>query len=1207
MEVVMFIRTIILLSFAGFVSVAQTPVPTNFTFPVPVTFTAGLHNFDMVANELGMNIVYPSGSGIRYALVGVNGRLISDMEVVPNVSGNIRPSISSHVRNGIEELHIAYRSSDTIYIRRSTDGGLSWTTPQNNFRLAQTSASTNRLQMAADGDYVHVTWDTGTDEEVLYARYNLLQANWDEFMNLTDEATQIANGDTIIVYHGSLPDITISEKNGTKRVHVVFINERKIVNPRLTTDSTCTMWEGDSLLFQQTVERSAIITSGNLDWQPSDIMIFYDENPCPITGANRHGSAIATYPAIAATDSLWVVQSSKNHNWIAQSQLQWVLYHNSSAKPADYSDPPHQNGKTNWSGYYTFHHSCFYNKRDKVFQWVRRFPDGNIHVTRVNETGATTTGYTLETGSFPRGAANLVNGALILWNDSLWKGFRQTWDIEESFTLQTNVTGKSRVKQGYQLSLASSVTATVFDTLILADSSQLTLQPNSKIIIKDKGMVYVASGATLNLNNASIEMESDSAFLILPDANALRGVGSISGGRIILRNGLTVHQGDTLTFSGGTRFACDGQSVPSRINVKGRLLFTGGYTQFIFDNCIDSIFADSGRITVSESVYLVHLPDVVIWPNASLEAYGALNDSCFFQFRGLANCDVYGKIIAEFSVFEHSPIDTISYWKGLLVAYASGLVQLTSCYLRDIYIVPGGGGSALHLYQASNENNKVSKTVFQRYAAPNQPKEGDGILLQPGGSTSRLAILCCDVYPDWWVGVSAINSDVYLQLSRIHDNRIGLALTSAYSTLFENCIENHLDAGIHAYSSGISFGDPYSIPGNNRIVANDTVQVNLTYGAWAEGGSPIGYGSNNISHGDDNKRRVAFGLGSTAQIMFNWFGQPDSGNTFSFARKQAYFSYDRTLFVTHDSILTTIVHPECSFSCDELPSGPFFKAPSIPYATYPGQLYHFARNGNFHEVYRFLTSYVQNAPSARVFAAFAAHTLERIHVTRFPDSVSVSSGRLFGFLQSQYNAASNDLNKSGVMMVWANALFTMGNFSQAESKANQLRSQFSTTPYSHGALPLLQLIAMAKRDTVQMNSVISDMVQGGYSDTDIRRALAMKRGYLRVMPYSMLPKTNTGQEKSRSTIENNGQLVARAYPTPFNPSATIEYALPESVHVKLRIFDLLGREVARLVDGWQQEGTYAEVFDASHLPSGVYVYVLSSPYSHVSGRLLLMK
>lgn len=57
MEAAMFIRTIILLCFAGFVSVAQTLVPTNFTFPVPVTFTAGLHNFDMVTNELGINVV----------------------------------------------------------------------------------------------------------------------------------------------------------------------------------------------------------------------------------------------------------------------------------------------------------------------------------------------------------------------------------------------------------------------------------------------------------------------------------------------------------------------------------------------------------------------------------------------------------------------------------------------------------------------------------------------------------------------------------------------------------------------------------------------------------------------------------------------------------------------------------------------------------------------------------------------------------------------------------------------------------------------------------------------------------------------------------------------------------------------------------------------------------------------------------------------
>ncbi len=153
----------------------------------------------------------------------------------------------------------------------------------------------------------------------------------------------------------------------------------------------------------------------------------------------------------------------------------------------------------------------------------------------------------------------------------------------------------------------------------------------------------------------------------------------------------------------------------------------------------------------------------------------------------------------------------------------------------------------------------------------------------------------------------------------------------------------------------------------------------------------------------------------------------------------------------------------------------------------------------------------------------------------------------------------------------------------------------------------MQLIAMAKRDTLGMENAVAEMAQAGFNETQIQQAYNMRRGYYRVLPRSFFQKASDEAERMVPELESNGQLVARAYPNPFNPSTTIEYAIPETMPVKLRVFDLLGRGVARLVDGWQQEGTYAEVFDASRLPSGVYVYVLSTPYSHVSGRLLLMK
>jgi hypothetical protein len=78
------------------------------------------------------------------------------------------------------------------------------------------------------------------------------------------------------------------------------------------------------------------------------------------------------------------------------------------------------------------------------------------------------------------------------------------------------------------------------------------------------------------------------------------------------------------------------------------------------------------------------------------------------------------------------------------------------------------------------------------------------------------------------------------------------------------------------------------------------------------------------------------------------------------------------------------------------------------------------------------------------------------------------------------------------------------------------------------------------------------------------------------------------------------------YPNPFNPVTLITYALPEDVHVLIKVFDVLGREVATLVNGFEKAG-YKEVsFDASNLPSGTYFYkIIAGKFSEVKKMMLL--
>lgn len=79
------------------------------------------------------------------------------------------------------------------------------------------------------------------------------------------------------------------------------------------------------------------------------------------------------------------------------------------------------------------------------------------------------------------------------------------------------------------------------------------------------------------------------------------------------------------------------------------------------------------------------------------------------------------------------------------------------------------------------------------------------------------------------------------------------------------------------------------------------------------------------------------------------------------------------------------------------------------------------------------------------------------------------------------------------------------------------------------------------------------------------------------------------------------------YPNPFNPSTTIRYYLPEATTVRLTVFDVLGKEVAVLVDGGKSAGYHAVSFSANNLPSGVYLYRLQTPSYTGVKKFILMK
>ena len=83
--------------------------------------------------------------------------------------------------------------------------------------------------------------------------------------------------------------------------------------------------------------------------------------------------------------------------------------------------------------------------------------------------------------------------------------------------------------------------------------------------------------------------------------------------------------------------------------------------------------------------------------------------------------------------------------------------------------------------------------------------------------------------------------------------------------------------------------------------------------------------------------------------------------------------------------------------------------------------------------------------------------------------------------------------------------------------------------------------------------------------------------------------------------------LAQNYPNPFNPATEIRYGLATPGLVTLKVFDLLGREVTSLVNDRHEAGNYTVSFNGASLPSGLYMYVLTSPEGTVGRKMMLMK
>lgn len=183
----------------------------------------------------------------------------------------------------------------------------------------------------------------------------------------------------------------------------------------------------------------------------------------------------------------------------------------------------------------------------------------------------------------------------------------------------------------------------------------------------------------------------------------------------------------------------------------------------------------------------------------------------------------------------------------------------------------------------------------------------------------------------------------------------------------------------------------------------------------------------------------------------------------------------------------------------------------------------------------------------------------------------------------EFTSFTANVNENSVTLNWTTATETNNSGFSVERKGNE--GNWQTMGFISG----------------RGNSTVTNQ----YSFTDQNVAYGKYTYRLKQIDYN--GSATFSSEVNVDVIPVNTFALSQNYPNPFNPSTMIKYSIPSDQFVTLKIFDVLGREVATLVNEAQVRGEYTISFNASRLSSGIYYYSITAGSYRETRKMILTK
>ncbi len=429
----------------------------------------------------------------------------------------------------------------------------------------------------------------------------------------------------------------------------------------------------------------------------------------------------------------------------------------------------------------------------------------------------------------------------------------------------------------------------------------------------------------------------------------------------------------------------------------------------------------------------------------------------------------------------------------------------------------------------------------------------------------------------------------------------GIFYSGSSGTIGENDVD-YYNWGIAAIWGSSPNADQYPATKNNRVT-HCQLGLNIYYQSYCDFGNPpaIAYIGNSIYGNLPYNVAVGYSYPTVASGLYacgDWWGSYPRNSSLFYVSSACYGDFDpanqtdpwlsfplpsvQTKGGVKGNVLASVVSTEP-------PQSPNIVDPSTSDSLIEGiQL---RASGKFSEAKDFFLSYLNRHPDAQaayVYLYSCADSETMPSIIQYFESLPVQAAKAHKLLLSYLYLRSGDVNSA--KLINSGIIDANPNTPLAErAKLNNFYIALYNDNEPNRAALILK--------DVEQNASLSTSTEINDAEHAFSVYVDPKTG--------KMPNFQGSQSMSQAVSQANG--LVQNYPNPFNPTTVINYNLHASGHVTLKVYDVLGREVMTLVDGYQNVGVHSASFDGSNLSSGIYFYRITAPGINQVKKMILIK